>query len=125
MVWDCEKLGQILQLQVNLMDGDLIGLTDSFQRSYHLQSYFLYFKGDKWQEFISREILNWRNWHFKRSIVEYGERGLSKRASKYGLKLEAVFSYSKLSDDSEEIDYLQNLKKLQINLNPTLLRFAD
>jgi hypothetical protein len=119
MLWDCEKLKNILETDLTGMESDIIGLTDSFQRSYHLQSYFLFFHGDKWENFLSAEIFNWKNWHFKRSIVHFGERALSKRAVTSGLKIGAVFSYSKLLESAFQLNYLDHLIQSEVNLNPT------
>jgi hypothetical protein len=129
VLWDCEKLKNIMEAGLMNLETDMIGLTDSFQRTYHLQSYFLYFHGHKWQSFLSNEVSSWKNWHFKRSIVHFGERGLSKRAVKRGLKIGAIFPYSMLLKNASRLDYLDQLIKSEVKLNPTQhfweLLFAD
>ena len=119
MHWDCQKLDLILDSKIDRHNCDILGLTDSFQRSYHLQSYFIYFNGPKWHKFLEDESNIWKNWHFKRSIVEYGERGLSKRALKCGLNLDAIYPYSELVVQSKDLDYLSCFQEKRINLNPT------
>lgn len=117
--WDCGKLEVVLDSLEIENKGDIFGLTESLQRTYHLQSYFLYFRGLNWPNFIGSEINYWKNWIFKRSIVEFGERGFSKRAIKSGMILEAVYPYPKLVKQSLDIDYLRDVHRLKLHLNPT------
>ena len=119
MLWDIAKLEKILDSDLTSVDNDMTGLTDSNQRSHHLQSYFLYFHGEKWQTFLTNEISHWKNWHFKRSIVHFGERGLSRRAVISGLQIGAIFPYSKLLESAVHLDYLSQLIESGVNLNPT------
>lgn len=117
--WDVSKLHQFFQESSRFFKADIVGLTDSFQKSHHLQSYFLFFRGDNWKSFLNQELRHWKNWRFKRSVVEFGERGLSKRALKFDLILKSMYSYSDLIVDSADIDYLSNLIRLGVKLNPT------
>ncbi|ACI91761.1 conserved hypothetical protein [Afipia carboxidovorans OM5] len=69
---------------------DLIGLTESWDRAYHLQSYFLVFKGPVAIEFLKdffgrMWLRNSRDW-----VIRRGEIGLSQAALRSSLRLECL-----------------------------------
>ncbi len=74
--------------------GDMWGLTDSWQRRYHLQSYFMLiyppaFNSPAWRKFWSsvRPLVG------KHAIVRRYEVGLSQHMLRAGLRCRAVFGY--------------------------------
>ncbi|MBC8552896.1 MAG: hypothetical protein H8D23_25000, partial [Candidatus Brocadiales bacterium] len=85
--------------QMEKSNCDIWGLTDSFEKSYHLQSYFLVFQQkaflssyfrDFWKKFIFIEKTN------KQFIINTYEVGLSRKALRAGMKLGVFCPYQTL-----------------------------
>jgi len=55
------------------IDSDVVGLTESFQKIRHFQSYFFYSKSKVGIDALVLEYENMKNWRFKRSAVRWGE----------------------------------------------------
>ena len=86
-----QPLSQLFD-KCDLMQADVWGITDSYQQSYHLQSYFIIFKQ---KALKSRAFTNfWSHvtvLNEKKDIIKCYEVGLSKTLRKDGLKLDALF----------------------------------
>lgn len=84
------------------LDVDFVGLTDSFQNGYHLQSYFLYCKASLCS---SMAFLNY--WKFfkpqpdKNLIIQENEIGFTKFFSNLGFKPHAIYHYYDLLNESK------------------------
>ena len=84
------------------LDVDFVGLTDSFQNGYHLQSYFLYCKKSLCS---SMAFLNY--WKFfspqpdKNLIIQENEIGFTKFFSNLGFKPHALYHYYDLHNESK------------------------
>jgi len=96
---------------LNGLDDTLIGITDSYQNGYHLQSYALHippliFNSTKWNEFW--QILNISG--STASIIRNGEIELSAYLLRAGFKLKAlhpVLELRRLSGSTEFFDWLK------------------
>jgi lipopolysaccharide biosynthesis protein len=82
-------------------EADLWGLTDSPERGWHLQSYFLLaheglIRSDAWRQFWGRVY----PLPFKRWMVGRYEIGLSRRVARVGLRARALFPYAALVPDA-------------------------
>ncbi len=78
-------------------DSDVIGITESYDGLYHLQSSFLYFKNNK--SILS--LVDFFKNHYKlydvrENIIKYGEVGLSQYFLEVGLKMRAIFNLPEL-----------------------------
>lgn len=81
-------------------DADAVGLTDSWEHSYHLQSYFVLFKtqallGSPLRRFI-------QDYSFpdnKQEIIEMGELGLTQAMTDAGLCVKAHYPYSAVAGE--------------------------
>lgn len=105
-------------LESSSKKADIIGLTDNFQFSYHLQSYFLIFNQrplhSTWFTKFWSSVQPLQN---KMQIIWRYEIGMSQSALNYGFKLDAVYSSTKQN-------YRYKLKNRVINrflghANPT------
>jgi rhamnosyltransferase len=82
-------------LTIRPAKGSVIGLTDSFQNGYHLQSYFLLFDSE-----ILRLPFFWDFWEsvkmlpdrYKNEIIQRYEIGLSKKLISHNIKLHPIYS---------------------------------
>ena len=76
---------------------DMWGITDSFERNYHIQSYFLVFnekilKSKFWKRF-------WKDFKIykdKNKIINKYEIGITQKAIKYGFRVEAYCNYNRV-----------------------------
>jgi lipopolysaccharide biosynthesis protein len=95
-------LKPILETMQSKPDIDFWGLTDSYERGWHLQSYFLLFSkkvflSDKFKRVFSQEFEGLTKLH----IIKKGELQLSKLLSDSGFKGSAYIPYSHLNPDFE------------------------
>lgn len=93
-------------LSMDEMDADFLGLTDSYQHNYHLQSYFIYCKPslcqnlafiNYWKKFIPQED--------KDNIIYNNEIGFTKYFSNLGFIPKALFDYNKLVNTAKSGSY--------------------
>jgi hypothetical protein len=70
---------------------DIIGMTDNYERSHHLQSYFLLFRKKAFKDFLPDFFASVKIIRNKDVIIENYEVGLSKRLVAEGFSLGAVF----------------------------------
>lgn len=114
------SLRPFIEKNSNVRDPLVLGITDSWQRNYHLQSYFLA---------ANRACLNhqgwirfWRDTPYyieRQDVIENCEIGLSQKLLEAGVKLGAHFSF----EETYELlaDERTNPDKLRISdFNPTL-----
>ncbi|MBF0360983.1 MAG: hypothetical protein HQK49_08225 [Oligoflexia bacterium] len=98
-LFDMSSMISEMRAKLESKEVDLFGLTDSSERKYHLQSYFLLFsdrviKSKCWSKF-------WNNIKFyqdKQLIINKSEVGLSRAMLKGGFKLRAYFPYKKIAE---------------------------
>jgi lipopolysaccharide biosynthesis protein len=78
---------------------DVWGMTDSYFRRYHLQSYFLIFGPTALASRFFHDF--WRRVRYlrhKRSVIELYEMGLTRALLRGGLRVRALFPYTQLVD---------------------------
>lgn len=102
---------------------DVISMTDNFEHAHHLQSYFLYFKGEACSHFLpdflnSLEILTDKN-----LIIQRYEIGLSALLVSKGYRIQALFPYKeilkKAKSYGDRIPYYEKIASEPVN--PTIL----
>ena len=100
--------------------------TESLQRGRHFQSFLFFALGSESVDGLKIIFNSMKNWRFKRTVINFGERGIPKIARKSDIEIKALFPYnfvveqfqahSKSSPDFADLDHLlQNL----VPLNPT------
>ena len=88
------------------MDADFLGLTDSYQHNYHLQSYFIYCKPSLCQNLVF--INYWKKFipqKEKDNIIYNNEIGFTKYFSNLGFIPKALFDYNKLVNTAKSGSY--------------------
>jgi hypothetical protein len=100
---------------------DFVGLFESFQKVYHIQS-FAFACNPKAALSYSRDF---RNWRFKRSAVRYGELRGTKRLLSEGYTLTVIHSYVELLEKfglrvtgGSDLRDIEILISLGVPLNP-------
>jgi hypothetical protein len=105
---------------------DIAGITASYQRTYHLQTYALYLR--KPTPDVLAPILGMKIYRYKRNVVRHGELAFSKEWIRRGFRVGAVWNFeienleSKVSNLLSERD-LFTIRKLLANevvLNPSI-----
>lgn len=71
-------------------NSDIYGLLDSYEKEYHLQSYFLGFKKSGWQVF-SDYLKKHKIIKNKKKVISTYEIGITKHFRKKGLKLDSLY----------------------------------
>jgi hypothetical protein len=139
LLWTVESWNNLLSLfRESREDADVLGVVDSFQKRWHIQSFAYYFKPSFMQSGQAFDV--WRkcyNWRSKRLVVKYGEIGFVNNAMTYGIVVRPVILYQtllrKLFDESAignsslfEETLLKKVRK-GIHLNPSthLQRFLS
>lgn len=89
---------------------DMIGLTDSYQSGYHLQSFFLFFKNDALKSgFLDKFLLCPVYYRCRDALIRNMEIGFSNLAREMGLKINAVTSYLDLETNLVDIKHRRAL----------------
>lgn len=113
------------------LDADIWGLTDSWDIAHHLQSYFLFFESSALRSGHLAEFVHAFTFpSVKERIIGSGEIGLSQFMSKRGLRLEALFPYSRLAETfvksfPQRIERLLELPETRIQAQQSLLSDND
>jgi hypothetical protein len=106
----------ISQLENLVDDSTIVGLTDSYQRSYHLQSFCFLASGMNSINRLSGAINKVHNWRYKRSAVAFGELRITSNLIAAGAGVSALFSYDTLSTKWQTLNDLhedsQKIRKL-------------
>ena len=90
-------------------DAHLIALTDSYEEGYHLQSSFLYFKGDLVRDPCLMSFFATYDYPIEKSaVIREGEIGLSRFAQQNGLRLHSLISYP----DAAQLALSRAMKRL-------------
>lgn len=119
MIWNALGLNLLIQTKLDKRKNGIWGLTDSNQRHWHIQSYFMLFKGEDAVNDLIAISRDWRNWKFKRTAVQFGEIRCSRFLSTKGMKPEVLFEYNILASLNElDINYKELLLQ-KVPLNPT------
>ena len=94
-IWETPKLDFFIE---QLEDTEFVtSMTDSYRGGFHLQSFFLYVP-QKYVGFLRLFFLKkYKGWKFKRSVVHYGERGISKYFFKENIPMKAFFPISNIA----------------------------
>ncbi len=113
--------------RIDASSADLVGLTESWEIQYHLQSYFLCFK----QKLIQSEA--WRNFWAqpfvakdKQSIIDHFELSLTRFFMMQGFQAEALYDFYLLRDRwlATELTPREYIEKYQVSplvgVNPTI-----
>jgi rhamnosyltransferase len=78
-------------------EADLVGMTDNWEKNYHLQSYFVYFKKNILELGLLDTFMNSVQLSYdKEKIIERYEVGLTQLIIKSKLKVAALFPYLKI-----------------------------
>ncbi len=89
-------LEQILK-HMDVAQRDMVGITDSWEPSYHIQSYFMYCKNEIIRSgFLHRFFQNVKVVSKRRDIIRLYELGFSQRLSAEGFKIGALVDYREL-----------------------------
>lgn len=120
-------LKEILE-ECTTSSADMIGMTDSNEIAYHLQSYFLYIKqnilhSDAFERYLKSIRLHWN----KSYIIERFEVGLSRALREAGFKIEALFPTERIENYTlrERADFPFKDKLTVAPLNQTLYFWGD
>ena len=105
---------------------EILSMTDSKQGPYHLQSYAFCINQVNNKTLIP--FLELVPCHFKRSLVEFGEKSLSQKWKRNGVKLGALWNSESFSENiakyisvyGEDAADLMKLIELKVPLNPTI-----
>ena len=77
---------------------DIVGLTDSWETNYHLQSYFVMFKnGSAFEDHMRAFVREFAFPNKKEDVIAQGEVALGKAMSESGLGVEALFPYEEVA----------------------------
>jgi len=104
---------------------EVLGLVDSYQRSHHVQSFFLSANHHS-AKHLFEVYMNIRNWRFKRSIVTFGEIPIKSNLQQIGVYVQTLISCKELelnlmlkgATNSDEVEIIDFIKK-GIPLNPS------
>ncbi len=91
-------------------NGDIVGICDSFERTHHIQSQLILFRGEAIKsDFVLRFFDEYKPSSDKGYTVEHGELGLSNKARQCGIRIASVASYNELAQMwlSRGPEYLQ------------------
>lgn len=90
--WEFNKLKAMINSERKIPTGNVVAMTDSWRGGFHLQSFFFFvhseYKSNFAHFFSSGSVKNWR---YKRTAVQRGEKALSKFLLASNLKLAAFF----------------------------------
>lgn len=126
VVWPKNNFSNVIAAVLDF-DGknEVLGLVDSYQRSHHIQSFFLSANHHTAKE-LFEAYMNIRNWRFKRSIVTFGEIPIKGNLQRIGVNFHPLISYKELesnlilsgASNSDEVEIIDFIKK-GIPLNPS------
>lgn len=88
VVWNTENAINIYEKLLE-STADYTGVTSSYQKYFHIQSFAICIDGTKIRRFLS--LSQWRNWRIKRNIVALGEVSLTRRLLENDFSVEALF----------------------------------
>lgn len=111
-----QSFDQIL-IKSDADQADLWGVTDSWERRYHLQSYFLLFHPQALRNPGFKKFWNGVQYYRRKNlVVRYGEIGLTHSMQRHGVRCKALHEYRRLqSEITEKIE--ATLKKNNDNKN--------
>ena len=119
MVWNVPELEYLLTSKFKELPNGVLGLTDSRQRKWHIQSYFVFAKGNVEVKQILLLSNYWRNWRFKRTVVKYGEIGSSQLLLKNEVKILVLYKYDDLVQLNMSNQEYRALLAENVNMNST------
>ena len=123
--WNEDSINKFLD-QAAQLSARVVGLTESNQGSYHLQSFALAIK--KPSKEIFQIIGGIKPFICKRTLVEYGEKKISRRFLDSGIQIAAIHDYPKLARNifiyrelySTDYAELTALINQRVDLNPSI-----
>jgi len=86
----------------------------SFQKMMHFQSFFFYARGSGIQA-LSQSFQGIRNYKFKRTLINFGEIGISRKLLKSNIRLRILYPYEKISGGE-----ISRLNRMGIAKNPSI-----
>ena len=90
-------LGRLI-MQSRALEMDMVGVTDSYERCYHLQSYFLWFGSRICRSSMLRLFLSSYSFSsYKETVIEEGELAITQRVMDAGFRVTSLFSYERLA----------------------------
>jgi hypothetical protein len=126
VVWPEGNFQRVISAVLNFNEEfAVLGLIDSFQRTHHVQSFFLAANQHSVKE-LFYAYMKFKNWRFKRSIVTFGEIPIKFNLHQVGISILPLISYRDLeaayllgpSLNNDDVDVKQLLKE-GVALNPT------
>src|SRR3990167_8663637 len=90
------------------LSGDVLGITESYQHHYHLQSSVLLLKNKATLAGMNffKKFPYYRN---RQMIIDHGEIGFSQHMSNHGFSLNAILSYNELISSQIKSDILSKI----------------
>lgn len=116
--WNVNHLKKMINDEKTHGSAAVVSMTDSWRGGYHLQSFFYFVHSNYFNTFINFfRSGNVRNWRYKRTVVFYGEKKLSRYLEKSGLKLGSfypakVFSPTQYKHITTYLDFKNQLSKI-------------
>jgi hypothetical protein len=106
---------------------DLIGMTDSWEIQYHLQSYFLYFKASILRSTAFEDFWNQVSViKDKQSIIDHFELGTTQFFMAQGFQVEALYDFYQIRDrwletEGTPADFVEKFQNTPlVGMNPTI-----
>lgn len=97
ILWPSGNFSEAISRLDDLVDSSKIaGLTDSFQRGYHLQSFCFLASGTNSINRLATVLQGVHNWRYKRSAVRFGELEITAKLLAAGSDVSALFPYEAL-----------------------------
>jgi hypothetical protein len=119
-----DEMLEILELGVN--DGGIIGITESLQRSRHIQSFCFLVKGKNSILNFEKALGNIKNWRYKRSAVTFGELKFTKYLASLNQEVKCIYSYEQILKNwrlasfvGPDVAKINHLLSKNVHLNPT------
>jgi len=109
----------LLLSRIRQMSDDYIGITDTFDQSYHVQSWFFAASGHLFHSAAFQQF--WRSYvplSYRRHCIKNGEVGISRYLSKHGIHPNPLYTQTMILDLIFEGTLAQAVDRLLLGLSP-------
>lgn len=90
--WNITQLQEMINNEKLHGSAAVVAMTDSWRGGYHLQSFFYFVHSNYLETFVDFFTpRNVRNWRYKRTVVYFGEKKLSKYLDNLGVQLSCFY----------------------------------
>ncbi len=125
--WPPDRFREMLEiLELGVKDGGIIGITESFQRSKHIQSFCFLVAGSDSLSSFAQALAIIKNWRFKRTAVTFGELRITKYLNAKNQCVLSVHPYVQVVESwrqakfvGPDTDKILDLLSKNVTLNPT------